>query len=93
MKTAMQELIDHLEKWMLDDKHVQDKPMKYEEYMVQHANQMVSVKRDFVILCESLLEKEKEVMVDFAYNCRNLMAADEFAITHWYAKTFNTKEK
>ena len=93
MKTPMQELIEHLEKWMLDDKHVQDNPMKYEEYMVQHANQMVSVKRDFVILCESLLEKEKEVMVDFAYNCRNLMAADEFAITHWYDKTFNTKEK
>ena len=89
----MQELIEHLEKWMLDDKHVQDNPMKYEEYMVQHANQMVSVKRDFVILCESLLEKEKEMMVDFAYNCRNLMAADEFAITHWYDKTFNTKEK
>ena len=89
----MQELIDHLEKWMLDDKHVQDNPMKYEEYMVQHANQMVSVKRDFVILCESLLEKEKEVMVDFAYKCRNLMAADEFAISKWYDETFNTKEK
>ena len=93
MKTPMQELIDHLEKWMLDDKHVQDNPMKYEEYMVQHANQMVSVKRDFVILCESLLDKEKETMVDFAYKCRNLMAADEFAISKWYDETFNTKEK
>jgi len=41
----------------------------------------------------SLLEKEKETIVDFAYNCRNLMAADEFAITHWYDKTFNTKEE
>ena len=41
----------------------------------------------------NLLEKEKEVMVDFAYKCRNVMAADEFAITHWYDKTFNTKEK
>ena len=40
-----------------------------------------------------MLEKEKEVMVDFTYKCRNLMAADEFAITHWYDKTFNTKEK
>ena len=39
----------------------------------------------------NLLEKEKEVMVDFAYKCRNVMAADEFAITHWYDKTFNTK--
>ena len=41
---------------------------------------------------KSLLEKEKEVMVGFAYKCRNLMAADEFAISHWYDKTFNTKE-
>ena len=40
-----------------------------------------------------MFEKEKEVMVDFTYKCRNLMAADEFAITHWYDKTFNTKEK
>ena len=42
---------------------------------------------------ESMLQKEKEVMVEFAYNCRNVMAADEFAITHWYKKTFNTKDK
>ena len=41
---------------------------------------------------KELLEKEKEVMVDFAYKCRNVMAADEFAITHWYHKTFNTNE-
>ena len=41
----------------------------------------------------NLLEKEKETMVDFAYKCRNVMAADEFAITHWYDKTFKTKEK
>ena len=40
---------------------------------------------------KAMLEKEKEVMVDFAYKCRNVMAADEFAITHWYNKTFNTK--
>jgi len=39
-----------------------------------------------------MLEKEKEVMVDFAYKCRNVMAADEFAINHWYDKTFNTKD-
>ena len=40
-----------------------------------------------------LLEDERDIMVDFAYKCRNLMAVDEFAITHWYDKTFNTKEK
>lgn len=44
-------------------------------------------------LAESMIDKEKETMVDFAYKCRNLMAGDEFAITHWYDKTFNTKEK
>ena len=37
----------------------------------------------------NLLEKEKETIVDFAYKCRNLMAGDEFAISHWYDKTFN----
>ena len=41
----------------------------------------------------NLLEKEKEVMCAFAFKCRNLMASDDFAITHWYDKTFNTKEK
>ena len=51
--------------------------------------------RDFKawMLNTDLLEKEKEVMVDFAYKCRNVMAADEFAITHWYHKTFKTKER
>jgi len=37
---------------------------------------------------KSMLEKEKDAMVDFAYKCRNVMAGDEFAITHWYDKTF-----
>lgn len=41
---------------------------------------------------DAMLEKEKEMMCEFAYKCRNLMAGDEFAITHWYAHTFNNKE-
>ena len=45
------------------------------------------------MLNTDLLEKEEKVMVNFAYKCRNLMAADEFAINHWYNKTFNTKER
>ena len=44
------------------------------------------------MLNTDLLEKEKQRMVDFAYKCRNVMAADEFAITHWYNKTFNTND-
>lgn len=39
------------------------------------------------------LKKEKEQTIDFAYECRNVMAADEFAITKWYDKTFSTNEK
>ena len=51
--------------------------------------------RDFKawMLNTDLLEKEKEVMCEFAYKCRDIMAADGFAITLWYDKTFNTKEK
>ena len=48
--------------------------------------------KSIIKLAESLLEKEKEVMVDFSYKCRNVMAADEFAISKWYDKTFNTEE-
>jgi hypothetical protein len=44
-------------------------------------------------ILSNMLEKEKETMVDFAYKCRNIMAADHFAINHWYDKTFNTKER
>lgn len=44
-------------------------------------------------MSEEQLEKEKEVMCKFAYKCRNVMAADGFAITHWYNQTFNTKER
>ena len=49
--------------------------------------------RTVIHLARTMLEKEKKIMCDFAYNCRNVMAADGFAITHWYDKTFNTKEK
>lgn len=42
---------------------------------------------------KEMLEKEKEQTINFAYKCRNVMAADEFAITKWYEKTFNTNEK
>lgn len=45
---------------------------------------------------DDLLEKAKAIekmqMVDFAYKCRNVMAAIN-PITHWYDKTFNNEEK
>ena len=49
--------------------------------------------RTVIHLARIRLEKEKETTCNFAYICRNRMAADVFAITHWYDKTFNTKEK
>ena len=41
-------------------------------------------------LAESLLEKEKEVMIDFAYKFGDEPLVD---IAKWYNKQFNTKEK
>jgi hypothetical protein len=41
---------------------------------------------------KDMLETEKDMMCYFAYECRNIMAADAFAITHWHDKTFNPKE-
>lgn len=77
MKTPMQELIDKL--YELSEMHASD---MYKAGM-----------RDAAIIAETMLEKEKEMMVDFAYKCRNVMAADEFAISKWHDKTFDTKEK
>ena len=93
MKTPMQELIEKVNQWMIDDMEVINNPLNYEEYLVMHANQMVKVKLEFIDMCKSLLEKEKEAMVDFAYKCRNVMAVDDFAISKWYDETFNTKER
>ena len=59
----------------------------YENY-----NLMSDVDFKAWMLNTDLLEKEEKVMVNFAYKGRNLMAADEFAISQWYDKTFNTKE-
>lgn len=58
----------------------------------ENFNLMSDVEFKAWMLNTDLLEKEKEQTIDFAYKCRNVMAADEFAITKWYEKTFNTKE-
>jgi len=60
MKTPMQELIEKVNQWMLDDMEVINNPLDYEEYMVMHANQMVKVKLEFIDMCKSLLEKEED---------------------------------
>ena len=80
MKTPIQELIEQLY------------TMYYKALTIETDLSRTGLS-NAICLAESMLEKEKEAMCDFAYKCRNLMAGDEFAITHWYDKTFNTKEK
>ena len=43
------------------------------------------------MLNTDLLKKEKNTIIDFAYKCRNIMAADEYSITNWYNKIFSSK--
>ena len=81
MKTAMQELMDEFAKKADSLPDTLDANVAYLAF------------QECYDMAKSMLKKEKEVMCEFTYKCRNLMAADEFAITHWYDKTFNTKEK
>ena len=87
----MQELIEHLETWMLDDKEVQQNQTKYDERLVQYANQMEQVKQHFVRMCKSMLEKEKETMVEFAKCCTSNGSMHD--IDYIFNELFNTKEK
>lgn len=45
------------------------------------------------LLNTDLLKKEKSIIIDFAYKCRNIMAADKYSITKWYNEIFSTKEQ
>ena len=60
----MQELINQVEQWMLDDKYVQDNPLDYEEYMVMHANQMIKVKGKFIEMCKAMLYRCYSKLID-----------------------------
>jgi hypothetical protein len=64
MKTPMQELINQVEQWMLDDKEVLKNPPAWPEYLLIHANQMIEVKSEFIEMCKAMLEKEKEQIVN-----------------------------
>ena len=74
MKTPMQELLTAIRL----KKYVETNEQAWEAY-------------DYVVdIAKSLLEKEKEVMIDFAYKF-----GDEplLEIAKWYDKQFNTEEK
>ncbi len=81
MKTAMQELMDALND--LEAVYIQN----------DWRREVIGINQAKNLIEHIYLKKEKEQTIDFAYECRNVMAADEFAITHWYDKTFNPNEK
>ena len=86
----MQELIKQVEEWMIDDKYVEDNPLDYDEYIVHYANQMIKVKSEFIDMCKSMLEKEKEVICEFADDYqRNCFQKSAY---QYYNETFNTNE-
>jgi len=81
MKTAMQELMDALND--LEAVYIQN----------DWRREVIGINQAKNLIEHIYLKKEKEQTIDFAYECRNVMAADEFAITKWYDKTFNSNEK
>ena len=81
MKTAMQELMDALND--LEAAYIQN----------DWRREVIGINQAKNLIEHIYLKKEKEQTIDFAYECRNVMAADEFAITKWYDKTFNPNEK
>jgi len=98
MKTPIEELIEKVNQWMLDDTEVLNNPLDYEEYMGIYANQMLSVKKKIIDMCKSMLEKEKEQIIDIwidAYTT-NIKAAtrDNFLMwaNNYYNETYNTND-
>ena len=104
MKTPIQDLITQVEEWMLYDKYVQDNPLDYEEYILNHANQMIEVKGKFIEMCKAMLEKEREQIIDFTMDYVNSGSIDclwdgdsapeldiDTSPEQYYYRTFNTK--
>ena len=91
MKTPLQE---HIEALKIHRDTALQKEKQYEDLVLtEYYEGRAKAFEDAIKHAEQMLEKEKEVMCAFAFKCRNLMASDDFAINHWYDKTFNTKEK
>lgn len=97
MKTPMQELIEKINQWMLDDNEVLNNPLDYEEYMVIYASQMINVKMKFIDMCESLLEKEKKQIMDAWIDgggCSYLpMKIDKILAEEYYNETYKDTEQ
>ena len=89
MKTPMQELIKHLENWMLNEKEVQQNPTKYDYRDVKQANQLLKIKEQFLEMYKSMLEKEKEVMCEWAEAYENRDDANVGTVEECYDAYFN----
>ena len=84
MKTPMQE---HIEWLKSEHKKYTDQAQK--ESSMQILGYAFKID-DCIKHAESMLEKEKEAMVDFAYKFGDEPLSE---IPKWYDKQFNTKEK
>jgi hypothetical protein len=71
MKTPVQELINQVEEWMLEDKEVLENPSVWSDYLLFKSNTSIEVKLEFIEMCEAMLEKEKEMMKDVWIDGRN----------------------
>jgi len=99
MKTPMQELINQVEQWMLDDKEVLKNPSAWPNYLLVEANKMIDVKSEFIEMCKEMLEKEKEQIINAYEQCIEDGYWDpEDGYTNqfkdaeqYYNETFNTK--
>jgi hypothetical protein len=93
MKTPMQELINQVEEWMLEDKEVLENPLVWSNYLLFQANTSIEAKLEFIDMCKEMLEKEKEVIVN-AYIGATPISRDfsEEEAEQYYNETFNTKE-
>jgi hypothetical protein len=92
MKTPIQDLIEKVNQWMLNDTEVINNPLDYEEYMVIYASQMLSVKMTFIDMCESLLEKEKQEMKD-AFDMGVSAWASGCTFEYYYNETYKDTEQ
>ena len=95
MKTPIQELINQVEEWMLDDKEVLKNPSAWPNYLFLEANTRIEMKSEFIEMCKEMLEKEKEQRME-AW-CSGYDSYDEDisgdSPLEYYNETFKTKEK
>jgi hypothetical protein len=93
MKTPMQELINQVEQWMIEDKEVLENPSAWSNYLFLEANQRIEVKSEFIEMCKEMIEKEKDVIMDAYMEGGDWEELPQPRFDNYYNQTFNTKER